>query len=90
MANSRIEKIYKTSGLNRRVGGHKYTDGDTEPILRTNNFTVPGGMDRVASGVTSTPTIRSTTPIIIPNGGAVGGNSPPSGIPEINAIPQDV
>jgi len=63
MATSRVEQIYKQSGLNRRVGGHKYTDGETNPILRADNTIVPGGMDRARPGVSATPAARRTTPV---------------------------
>ena len=63
MATSRVEQIYKQSGLNRRVGGHKYTDGETNPILRADNTIVPGGMDRARPGVSATPAARTTTPV---------------------------
>lgn len=66
MANSRIEKIYRTSGLNRRVGGHKYTDGETEPILRTENFIVPGGMDRAVRSATPAIEPRISSPVVFP------------------------
>jgi len=48
MATSRVEQIYKQSGLNRRVGGHKYTDGETNPILRADNTIRYGSFGQVA------------------------------------------